>query len=92
MGMSDRVDESGEAEKDGVVEGVEEARMEESADRPKDCENASVVSVSRGDGESGKDVDESSEAEKERGLKRPGWKKVLIGQRIVEMRQFRGEW
>ena len=50
VGMNDRVDESGGAEKDGVGEGVEEARMEESADRP----------VLRGDGESGKDVDGES--------------------------------
>ena len=60
VGMSDRVGESGGAEKDGVGEGVEEARMEESADRPEDCRNASVGSVSRGDGESGKDVDGES--------------------------------
>ena len=37
--------------------------MEQSADRPKDCGNASV---SRGDGESGKDVDGESGNEESR--------------------------
>ena len=89
MGMSDRVDESGGAEKDGVGAGVEEARMEESADRLKDCGNASVGSVSRGDGESGKDVDESGGAEKDgvgAGVEEARMEENAdIGQRIVEM-------